>query len=167
MRARSQGMAGIGIGLVGIGALLAASRPSCGYDGSGTPGGGFGTRYSYEAAYVNGKCDVAVVVSKSRPLFISPDLRAGIRSPHYEARGAHVEYVNDIVDGSRNFFVAHDEVSDITPTTGKAKRYIGLSLAGAGAFLIWYGLSRVEVPFRMELTAGHGIGVRGSRTFTW
>ena len=91
-------MAGLGIGLVGVGVMLAASRPSCGYDGVGAYGGGFGTSYSYEAAYVNGACDVAVHVRKSQPLFISPDLYSRPIS-YFESTGDSIEYVSNIRNG--------------------------------------------------------------------
>ena len=43
--------------------------------------------------------------------------------------------------------------------------YAGLGAMAAGGVLIWRGLGMVEVPFRVDVTAGSG--VRASRQFSW
>lgn len=49
--------------------------------------------------------------------------------------------------------------------TNNRTRSAGLALVGGGGVLVWLGLSRVEVPLRVDLTPDGGI--LASRSFSW
>lgn len=161
-RMRSRAIAGLGVGLVAAGAALFLAPPKCGLDGGGITTDPLGATYSY-SEFIRGRvCDVEVEVRRSglwlateeNPFFPVLFVRAG----------THREYVSEIEAG-RGIYVLPEEIEGIRATESHTLRYAGLAMAGAGGALLWYGLSRIDVPFRVDLTRGGG--VRASRSFGW
>ena len=155
-RRRSGALAGLGAVLAGVGVVLALRPPSeCMLMGSSTDRTrsdlGFTTvvwDYRYEGVVNSGRCDVRVLQTTT--------WGGGLvfRS---------VEYRSDASILGRD---AHD-FEGRTAYSSKAMKYTGLAMAGAGGALLWFGLRRVEVPFRVDMTAARGLRVRASRSFGW
>ena len=158
-RLRSRAMAGLGAGLVTAGVALFMRPPDCGFEGSGTTSDILGSRYRYTAEHRKSGCDVAVDVD-NRPelLVLSGD------GSFFVPSGSHREYVSE-VQSNQGIYVLPGEIDGISITESNTWRYTGLAIAGGGAALLWYGLSRVEVPFRVDLTPVGG--VLASRSFGW
>ena len=159
-RLRSRTMAGLGAGLVTAGIALFMRPPECGYEGGGIDVDPLGARYRYTPDHRESGCDVAVDVTNRPRLLIAAESGALF----FVDPGSHREYVSEI-QNARGIYVLPPEVEDIRITERNTWRYAGLALAGGGGFLLWYGLSRIEVPFRVDLTPGGG--VLASRSFGW
>ena len=143
LRRRSGTMAGLGVGLITVGVVMALREPKCGAMGSASDVTGF-TRYTLSGIHRNGRCDVAIELS--------------------DEFGVRTEYLSDVRSG-RGDWVVPSEVEGVSTTQSNALRHTGWALVGVGGAVLWYGLSRVEVPFRVDLTADRG--VLASRSFGW
>lgn len=154
-RRRSGTLAGVGAALVATGAVLVLRPPSCTLEGSATGRDvvdfeffGWVDDWDYAAVLSSGRCDVRV-------------LETTTWNDGFVARS--VEYQSD---GSLLGRFSHD-FAGRTAKEGWPLRYAGLAMAGAGGALLWFGLRRVEVPFRVDMTTGRGLRVQASRSFGW
>ena len=153
-RRRSGGLAWTGGALAVAGVVLAVRRPICELDGLGTrridglgaPGYGYYVTYDYEAVHRDGKCDVRMAQT-------------------YRQQGGtvfrtSVEYYSDGYEhATRDGFVGD------APVTNKTWNYVGWATAAAGGALVWFGLSGVEVPVRLDVAPTGGFRV--SRSLGW
>ena len=160
-RRRSGTLAGVGAALAAAGAVLVLRPPTCELVGSEHDRESldlfFGTavwEHSYNWALKDNRCDLRVVERYTFTDNLFPDF--GFTS-------SSVEYRSD-----RNLLGddAHDFDGRMVES-GWTKRYAGLAMAGAGGALLWFGLRRVEVPFRVDMTTGRGLRVQASRSFGW
>ena len=161
-RRRSGALAGIGGVLVAAGMVLALRPPTCELVGSDHHDResfdlSFGTavwEHSYNWALKDNRCDVRVVERYTFTDNIFPDFGFTLNSVEYRS------------DRSLLGDDAHD-FGNRRVESGWTKRYAGLAMAGAGGALLWFGLRRVEVPFRVDMTTGRGLRVQASRSFGW
>ena len=163
-RMRSRGFAGLGVGLIATGVALFVGPPECGRVGEGITQELLGATYRYENRYREGRCDVGIDVRRPDIHIFTLDSSGQVTGDFSVPPGTHREYVNDINSGG-GFYVLPSEIDQIQVTQSNTRRYIGLAIAGGGGFLLWYGLSRIEVPFRVDLTPGGG--VLASHSFGW
>ena len=169
-RLRSRTMAGLGAALVGVGVGLFVRPPKCGHEGAGTTTDPLGATYTYTDVYRTSGCDVEVNVRRGGLWLAAEDSVVDffgipvIFPDLFVEAGTHREYVSEVRAG-RGVYVLKDEVQRIEITEDNSRRYTGLAIAGGGGVLLWYGLSRIEVPFRVDLTPGGG--VLASRSFGW
>ena len=164
-RLRSRNMAVLGAGVLGLGVALFASPPKCGYSGAGIDDDGWSS-YSYRAEYKDGECDIEIDVTRREHLLIINAESAGKASLEgfHRFPGKHREYFSDVT-ADAGFYVVPEELGDLEPTRSDIWKRTGLAMAAGGGALLVFGLRRVEVPLRVDLTPDGG--VLASRSLSW
>ena len=136
-RRRSGGLAGTGAVLAGVGIVLALRPPNCSISGPRTSSD---SRYpgTFSATQEGRKCGVKFAVSAPRT------------------------WEEVVIPGSGARFTT--EPPHPAPITKKTWNYVGWATAATGGALLGLGLSRVEVPVRLDVAPGR---FRVARSLGW
>ena len=160
-RRRSGALATVGGVLAAAGLVMALQPPRCRLEGEtstsdsvtyfGAPGQddwfGYDWSVRYSDALKGGDCDIQFIYQ---------------RTWHDDDQWGMVGYGSD---QSLLPEAARWRLPDHTVETNRTLNYVGWAAVGAGGALLWYGLSQVEVPFRVDLVPGGGF--RATRTWGW
>ncbi|MCY4508612.1 MAG: hypothetical protein OXG35_16895 [Acidobacteria bacterium] len=144
-RRRSGALAATGAVLAATGVVLVLQPPKCSLQGSATE-----TRdldfvvdtIAYDVIEDSGYCDLRAVYESRYEGSMEP-----FGYVLYESESPEVDF------GGRNV------------TTNRTLNHIGWGALAAGGALVWFGLTRVEVPFRLDVGTGRRVAV--VRSFSW